>query len=132
MPRPRSEIPTPTELTVLNFIYTHGPSNVNEVWRNATSGKRRAYTSVMSLMSVMFSKGLLDRKLENRAYLYSARIPQAEMRKRILDFSLRHGFAGSPSELLKTLVEIARFGDADLEAAKSFCDQLKSKTKNKK
>ena len=79
MARPTSELPTSTELVVLNYVYANGPSLVGEVWKNDPRGKRRAYTSIMSLMSVMFDKGLLDRKTENRAYRYSAKLTQAEI-----------------------------------------------------
>lgn len=132
MPRSSSDLPTTTELAVLNYIYANGPAVVNDLWKNDQRGKRRAYTSVMSLMSVMHEKGLLDRKLEKRAYRYTAKIPHAEMRKRILDFALHQGFAGSAAELLKTLGEIGKFSEADIEAAKSFCDQLKPRGKGKK
>ena len=132
MPRPTSEIPTPTEIVVLNYIYANGPALVNDVWKNDPRGKRRAYTSVMSLMSVMFEKGILDRKPEKRAYRYSAKISQTELRKRILDYALNQGFGGSIAELLKTLLEIGKFTEADLEAARRFAEQAKPRGKGKK
>jgi predicted transcriptional regulator len=82
MPRPSSDLPTPTELVVMNYIYLNRPALVNDVWKNDPRGKRRAYTSVMSLMSVTFEKGLLDRKSEKRAYRYSSKISQSELRNR--------------------------------------------------
>ncbi len=36
--------------------------------------RRRAYTSVMSLLGVMTEKGLLKRRLKGRGYLYEARV----------------------------------------------------------
>jgi BlaI family penicillinase repressor len=132
MPRPTSDLPTPTELVVLNYIYANGPSLVNDVWKNDPRGKRRAYTSVMSLMSVMYEKGILDRKSEKRAYRYSAKVSQQEIRKRILDYALNLGFGGSIADLLKTLQEIGKFNDADLEAAKVLAENVKPRGKGKK
>lgn len=132
MSRVNPEIPTPTELVVLNFVYANGPSLVNDVWKNEPRDKRRAYTSIMSLMSVMHEKGILERKTEGRAYRYSAKVSQAEMRKRILSYALQHGFAGSISDLLKTLLEIGKFSEADLDAAKEFCDQIKPRGKGRR
>jgi predicted transcriptional regulator len=84
-------------------------------------------------MSVMFEKGLLDRKTEKRAYRYSAKISQTEVRRRILDYALNQGFGGSVAELLKTLGEMGKFSDADVEAARAFADQVKpAKGKGKK
>lgn len=132
MARASSELPTPSELVVMNYVYANGASLVGDVWKNDPRGKRRAYTSVMSLMSVMYEKGLLDRKVEKRAYRYSASVPQAELRRRILDYSLNQAFGGSVAELLKTLAEIGKFSEADVEAAKAFASQVKPKGKGKK
>lgn len=132
MARSTSDLPTATELVVLNYIYANGPSLVGDIWKNDPRGKRRAYTSVMSLMSVMYDKGFLDRKTEKRAYRYSAKVSQAEVRKRSLEYALHHAFAGSVADLLKTLAEIGKFTDADVEAAKSFGDQVKPRGKSKK
>jgi BlaI family transcriptional regulator, penicillinase repressor len=132
MPRISTDLPTSTELVVLNYIYANGPSLVGDVWKNDSRAKRRAYTSVMSLMSVMFEKGLLDRKPEKRAYRYAAKITQSEIRKRILEYALHQGFAGSTADLLKTLAEIGKFSEADVEAAKSFGDQIKPRGKGRK
>ena len=61
MARPRHNNPTPAELEVLQIIWEHGPRTVREVMNLLKPKRPRAYTSVMSLMSVMAEKGLLAR-----------------------------------------------------------------------
>ena len=74
MPRPKHEHPTPAELEVLQLLWERGPSTVREVMESLNRRRRRAYTSVMSLLGVMTEKRLLKRRPEGRAYLYEARV----------------------------------------------------------
>ena len=67
MARPRHENPTPAELEILQVIWEQGPSTVREVMNALNERKRRAYTSVMSLMTVMAEKGHLKQKPRGRA-----------------------------------------------------------------
>ena len=73
MPRPKHENPTPAELRVLHALWEHGPMTVRQVMaklEESSDAQDRAYTTVMSLMNVMFEKGLLARKPEGRAFIY--------------------------------------------------------------
>ncbi len=74
MARPRHNNPTPAELEVLQIIWEHGPCTVREVMDLLKPKRPRAYTSVMSLMSVMAEKGLLNQKPKGRAFIYSAKV----------------------------------------------------------
>ena len=65
----------------------------------------RAYTSVMSLMNVMFDKGLLARKSKDRAYLYGAKVSPDKTQSRLLAEFLNRTFDGSASALVTQLLE---------------------------
>ncbi len=70
MVRPKDTQPTPGELEVLKVLWQEGPSTVREVLARLNRRRRRAYTSVMSLLNVMADKGLLDRQPQGRAFVY--------------------------------------------------------------
>jgi BlaI family transcriptional regulator, penicillinase repressor len=59
MARPRHENATPGELQVLKILWARGPSTVREVMEVLNGTRRRAYTSVMSLLEVMAKKRLV-------------------------------------------------------------------------
>ena len=84
MPRPRHEHPTPAELEVLKILWDQGPSTVRQVMEVLNRQRRRAYTSVMSLLGVMTDKGLLKRRLKGRGYLYEARVAREKTRGQML------------------------------------------------
>lgn len=110
MPRPSHEQPTPAELEVLKILWQRGPSTVRDVW--LALGQRGAYTSMMSLLTVMYEKGQVTRQPEGRAFRYAAGAPQEETQGGMVSDLLRRAFEGSASTLVSRLLEQAE-PDAD-------------------
>lgn len=104
MARPRHKNPTPAELEVLQIIWEHGPCTVREVMNLLSPKRSRAYTSVMSLMSVMADKGMLRQKAEGKAFIYSAKVSQNKTQSRMLGDLLNRAFDGSASALVAHLL----------------------------
>ncbi len=104
MARPRHKNPTPAELEVLQIIWEHGPCTVREVMNLLSHKRSRAYTSVMSLMSVMADKGMLRQKAEGKAFIYSAKVSRNKTLSRMLGDLLNRAFDGSASALVTHLL----------------------------
>ena len=51
--------PSDLELQILSFLWEKGPSTAREVLEAIPDGKKRAYTSILSVMQVMEKKGFL-------------------------------------------------------------------------
>lgn len=112
MARPRHEHPTPAELRVLRVLWDRGPCTVREVMD--VLGRRRAYTSVMSLMNVMFEKGLLAREPEGRAFLYRARATREKTLSGMVGDLLNRAFDGSAGAMVAHLMAQAKLSDDEL------------------
>ena len=105
MPRPRHEQPTPAELEILKILWQRGSLTVREVLEELNeSGRRRAYTTVMSLKNVMTDKGLLKRTPAGRAFAYAAKAKRETTLGTMLGDILGRAFAGSPSALVAHLL----------------------------
>lgn len=115
MPRPRTDHPTPAELEVLQVIWRRGPLTVRQVMTALNDQRPRAYTSVMSLMSVMTDKGLLSRRPMGRAYVYSARAVRDRTRSRMLKSLLRQAFDGSAGALVTRVLQDAKPSREELD-----------------
>ncbi len=115
MARPRHVNPTPAELEVLQFVWEHGPSTVREAMNALNQQRPRAYTSVMSLMSVMAEKGLLRRKPKGRAFIYEAALGRDGTRSQILKHLLSQVFDGSASALVAHLLQQAEPSQEELD-----------------
>src|SRR5262245_19851221 len=98
MTRPKLDHPTPGELELLKILWERGPSTVRDVL--AALPKRRAYTSVMSLLNVMADKGLVARKPQGRAFLYTACYGREATQGRLLGDLLSRAFEGSAGALV--------------------------------
>jgi BlaI family penicillinase repressor len=107
MARPRHEDPTPAELEVLRVLWERGPGTVRDVMQALDErGKAgRAYTSVMSLMNVMADKGLLARKPEGKAFVYTTKASRAKTLGGMVGDLLDRAFEGSANDLVVHLLE---------------------------
>lgn len=103
MAKPQLPIPTPTEQRALNFLFEKGSATVREYFTQGEHAKEHAYTSVMSLLSVMYDKGLVTRTEEGRAFRYKPMMTQAQLREQVVKNVLDTVFEGD-AEALKAAV----------------------------
>jgi len=126
MARPRQEHPTPAELEVLKILWDRGPSTVREVLNVFLQQRRkRAYTSVMSLMNVMAEKGLLRRKRKGRAFLYEARTPRKDALGGMVGDLWERAFEGSAPLLVSRLLEQANPSQAELDEIRKVIEDYR-------
>jgi predicted transcriptional regulator len=125
MPRPRHEHPTPAELEVLKILWDQGPSTVRQVMEVLNRQRRRAYTSVMSLLGVMTEKGLLKRRLKGRGYLYEARVARAKTLGQMLHDLLARAFEGSATALVAQLLDESSPSPRELEEIRQTIDRFR-------
>jgi BlaI family transcriptional regulator, penicillinase repressor len=104
MARPKHQIPTPAEQRALNFLHKHGSATVREYLEGGNIQGGNAYTSVMSLLSVMYDKGLATRTEQGRAFRYKAAIDQSELRASVVANVLENVFEGDLDALKAAVV----------------------------
>jgi predicted transcriptional regulator len=114
MARPVAEHPTPAELEVLKVLWQSGPSTVREVLDLLPPDRRRAYTSVMSLLGVMSDKGIVKRTARGRAYVYEAGQPQQRTLSAMVGDLLERAFSGSAEALVAHLFAQSRPSELEL------------------
>src|SRR5437867_7463380 len=66
----------PLEKSAMEIVWARGESNVREVTQQMD--RPLAYTTVMTTLDRLYKKGLLDRRMPDRAFLYSARLSRQE------------------------------------------------------
>jgi len=64
------------ELTVMQILWDRGESNVRDV--TGRLARPLAYTTVMTTLDRLFKKGLLARRKEDRAFVYSPKYSRGE------------------------------------------------------
>jgi predicted transcriptional regulator len=123
MARPKQTHPTPAELEVLQILWTEGSATVRQVMEKLDAQRPRGYTTVMSLMDVMHDKGLLKRKPQGRAFIYSAKADQSKTLKQMLGDLLGRAFEGSSSSLVTHLLDHASPNEEELREIRKAIEQ---------
>lgn len=123
MARPKEEQPTAGELEVLKVLWDRGPSTVRDVMDVLNESRPRAYTSVMSLLSVMTDKGLLVREPQGRAFVYKTRTDRGKTLKRMVGDLLGRAFEGQASQLVAHLLDQSKPTSAELNEIRRAIEQ---------
>jgi predicted transcriptional regulator len=90
----------PQELAVMKVIWKKGSATVRDVYETLREGRPLAYTTVMTTMNILETKGFLAKDREDRAFRYTpARSRQQVMGAMVKDF-VNRVFDGAAQPLL--------------------------------
>lgn len=95
---PRLDLP-PLELDCMRALWSLGQATVQEVRACLTPERPLAYTTVMTLMDRLARKGVVERRKQGRAHLYTPAVAEIEVRERALERFVEDFFSGSRAEL---------------------------------
>ncbi len=119
-PPPR---PTEAESAILAVLWAQGPSTVRRV-HEALADRGTGYTTVLKLMQIMASKGLVVRDQSQRSHVYAATVEQGAMQRRWLDELRERAFAGSTSALVLGALSGRRASPQELQEIRAMLDAL--------
>src|SRR5579862_8994471 len=103
---------TDREADVMQVLWEYGPSVVAEV--RARLNDDLAYTTVLTILRVLESKGYVAHKEEGRVHRYFAAVQQQAARKSALRHLVGKLFDGSAELLLVHLVSDRRLNEEQL------------------
>ena len=111
--------PSPTltefELEIMHVIWELGSCTVRQVYEVLLERKKIAYTTVMTMMNILESKGHLSKRKHGRAFVYQpVRTKSAVISGLVEDFVSRV-FQGSAQPLVLSLVQDRKLSEDDLE-----------------
>jgi len=102
-PRRTPQALTPLELEIMQVLWRDGASNVQHVQKSL--GKDLAYTTVQTVLNVLFRKGRVRRRLSGKAFHYRPVVAKdAVLRQAVRDLVDRM-FGGSSEELVMSLIK---------------------------
>lgn len=90
--------PTPAELGILTILWRRGPATVREV-REALASTV-GYTTVLKLLQIMTTKGLVTRKESGRTHIYEAAMTEESTQRRMVTDLVDRAFGGSALRLV--------------------------------
>jgi predicted transcriptional regulator len=113
--RRRTATLTPQELEIMKIVWKSGQATVREVYETLLEHRKVAYTTVLTMMKILETKGYLTKDRDERAHVYRpARAEQTVVRSMVREFVDRV-FNGSAQPLLLHLVKDRRLSEQELE-----------------
>ena len=99
--RPLGEL----EAAVMNIVWQRGEATVEHVRAALEPDRSPAYTTVMTVMTRLASKGVLERHKEGRAYVYRPAAAQDEVAGSMLAALVSRMYGGSATRAIAHLLE---------------------------
>jgi predicted transcriptional regulator len=93
----------PLELECLTALWPMGEGTVRDIHRELSIARKRAYTTVLTIMDRLAQKGIVTRHKVGRAYLYRANLSADEARLKAVEKIVAGFFAGSAEALAEHL-----------------------------
>jgi len=104
MPPKRSITLTQAELRLMKILWDRGESTVAEMVAAISADEALAYTSVLTTIRILETKGYVSHRQEGRAFLYSSCIGEIEASRSEVRHVLHRFFGNSRERLLLSLL----------------------------
>jgi len=99
---------TTQELAIMKVVWRLGTATVRDVYEALLETRRIAYTTVMTMMNILETKGYLKKEKNNRAYRYRPARPERAVVGSMVREFVNRVFDGASRPLLVHLVEDAK------------------------
>ena len=119
--------PTPSELAILQILWSRGPSTVREIHEVLAKEKDVGYTSALKFLQIMTAKGLVSRSEDQRAHVYTANQPAEKTKQQFAADVLKRVFAGSATQLMQHALSGRRGSKKEIEEMRRMLDEIERK-----
>ena len=130
MERKRASRPlTPLELEIMKVLWDLGPANTQAVQAKLPGEARLAYTTVQTMLNVLYRKGKVKRTLKGRAYEYIPLVSRRKAVRATLRDLIDRLFGGSAEGLVMSLVETRHLTPERLARLNRLLEQAQREAK---
>jgi predicted transcriptional regulator len=106
---------TPQELAIMKVVWRLGDATVRDVYEALRESRRIAYTTVMTMMNILETKGYLkkEKDKDDRAYRYRPARPERTVITSMVREFVNRVFDGASQPLLLHLVKDGRLSEKE-------------------
>jgi predicted transcriptional regulator len=115
MARRKSAHLTDAELRLMDVLWEKGPCTVSAVMENLPAKPALAYSTVITTLRILETKGYVRHRKEGRAFIYEPLVGRDEARRGAVATLVRRFFDGSPDLLMAHLFEARKISARELE-----------------
>lgn len=118
--------PTEAELELLHILWQKEPATVRDIYEALNEEKSSGYTTVLKLLQIMTTKGLVVRDEAARAHVYRATFSQDTMQSRLLSDLSNRLFAGSAAQLALHALSMGPASDDELAEIRALLERRRN------
>jgi predicted transcriptional regulator len=119
--------PTNAELKILTVLWRKGPSTVRAIFEDLPD--QTGYTTILKLMQIMLEKGLVTRNESDRTHIYQAAIPEASLKKNLVQDLIEKAFQGSSRDLILQALSTKKTSRKELAEIREMIESMERKTR---
>jgi predicted transcriptional regulator len=119
---------TDRETEIMDVLWEHGPSTVAEV--RAQLADTPAYTTVLTILRILETKGFVGHEEEGRAHRYAPLVGREAARRSALQALSKKFFNGSAALLLTHLVSEQKLSREEVRRIRALLSQKAQKGKS--
>jgi predicted transcriptional regulator len=123
--------PTRAELEILDILWDRKKATVREVCDELNQRKPTTYTTVLKLVQIMQSKGLVTRDETGKAHVYQPKNTQRHTQTKLVGSLLEKAFRGSALSLVQHVLETKPTSKEELTAIRRLIDEAEARGGNK-
>lgn len=126
MARKKSPNLTDAELRLMEVVWEKGKATVSEVVEGLRADVPPAYSTVLTMLRILETKGYLKHTKDGRAFVYEPAIEREKARESAITHLLRRFFENSPELLMLNLLEGKKISMKELERLRKRIKEEKS------
>jgi predicted transcriptional regulator len=123
--RPPSKTLTDQELEIMKIVWVRHTATVRDVYEALLERRKVAYTTVMTMMKILESKGYLKKRQQDRAFVYRPAHRQDQVIGNMIREFIDRVFNGSAEPLLVHLIQKRHIREQELQKIRHMIDQIK-------
>jgi len=123
--RPKHATLTPQELEIMKLVWLRENATVRDIYEALLDKRKIAYTTVMTMMKILETKGYLKKRRQDRAFIYRPAHPKNQVIGGMLREFIDRVFNGSAEPLLVHLVQSRQIREKDLQKIVRMIEEAK-------
>jgi predicted transcriptional regulator len=117
--------PTERELDILQILWNLERASVREVHQALNEREELSFTSVQTMLVIMFDKDLVGRELEGRSYVYWPLVTREQAQGTLLEDLLERAFGGSAKALVSRALGVKPATPAELDEIQELIERAR-------
>lgn len=105
----------PLEADIMQVVWQQQKVTVQDVYEILSKERSIAYNTVMTVMTRLAQKGILNRQKDGRAFLYFPSTTKAEVAKGMLQYIIDKIFGGARAPVFSHLIEDTKLSEEELK-----------------